>query len=97
MSKAITEGCRAVIVNSVAGNNGVIVIIGLRFNGFHNFCPSEGDRWMINKSLPTFLGLKTNHMGENLLQRIDDGEQLGSWEELEQLTKWNPHKSKEVA
>jgi hypothetical protein len=91
MSKPIEEGCRAVIVNSVAGNNGVIVTVG-KFVG--EVLGWEGcKRWEIDKNLPAAHGSIATTMQEHQLERIDDeGEQLSSWESVEKTIGFVPNR-----
>lgn len=72
----LEPGCRAVIVNSKAGNNGVIVTV-LNYaadanEGLDNLAARNGDRWYIDTEIMTTSGSKINHAGERVLKRIDD-------------------------
>ena len=97
MSKRIIEGCRAVIVNSEAGNNGIEVTVG-KFIGCQ--LTMAGDtRWAIDKRVNTVSGITgrpsgtAQSMEEYQLRRIDDdSEELSSWETVEALCNWNPEK-----
>ena len=92
MGKAIECGCRAVIVNSEAGNDGVEVTVGVYIGKITGWA---GNRWMVDKSLtvsnPDYDGETCLHAHEGSLQRIDyDGNKKLSWESLEHI--WTPDK-----
>ena len=95
MSKPIQKGCRAVIVNSVNGNNGMIVTVG-NFIGVveeeDGMCFGK-DRWEVSPSVKQVRNNRlVNHIQEIRLERIDDydGDELTSWKELEHI--WTPEK-----
>lgn len=94
MSKKIEPGCRAVIVNSQAGNDGIEVVVfsyigdvntvnGLRFD--------QGRRWNIDKIVPTDRGNMISHIAEMHLKRIDDydGNKKASWDDA--CNVWTPN------
>ena len=90
----IEPGCRAVIVNSQAGNNGIVVtVLGIAGEPGLDFTnPREGLRWEIDASLNTTWGETLNHASEHNLQRLkdDDHRQPGSFEALKDI--WVPEK-----
>ena len=95
MSKPIEPGCRAVIINSICGNDGIIVNViascgisyfsGGGMSGIH-----EG--WRIDKYLKRPSGSSRNEVAANQLQRIDDydGNDVISWED--ERCVWQPEK-----
>jgi hypothetical protein len=87
--KPIENGCKARIVNSAIGNNGVVVTVVECIGNVHGFTESAGPRWRIDTDVLTSGGGMTNHMGECQLQRIDyDGNEKSSWEALKDI--WQP-------
>ena len=97
MSKPIESGCMAVIVNSTAGNDGIIVTVG-KFVGIEDGC-SGRNRWAIDKKVRS-VGVKTKtfkgyikSVDEHQLRRIDDNnEKLSTWEAVESICGFNPAK-----
>jgi len=95
MSKPIEAGCRAVIVNSIAGNDGIIVTVG-EFIGEIN--GAFGARqWAIDKKLRGVGRVSgeergyQSHISEHQLRRIDDNEEkLSTWEEVEKVCGFIP-------
>ena len=79
MTRPIEVGCRAEIVNSFAGNDGmrvrVLDYVGT-VNGFN-----YKNRWRISSYVVTTAGDLANHMGELQLRRIDDDLEVGSWDD----------------
>ncbi len=102
----IEPGCRAVIVNSTAGNNGkVVTVLGIAgepgLDGVDIYA-KHGVRWRIDR-LINVVSVETgknkpsvDHIGENKLQRIndDDSRKVVSWEALKDI--WVPEKEKEL-
>lgn len=88
--KPIQNGCKARIVNSAAGNNGVVVTVIERIGDVEGFTTEVGPRWRVDKTLDTIHGTAgADHAGENQLQRIDyDGNEKSSWEALKDI--WQP-------
>ena len=88
MSKPIEEGCRAVIVNSEAGNNGTVVSV-LKSLGEHNYGGGEMHHtWEVDIVL---IGKATidNRVPEFQLKRIDyDGDETTTWEAMKDI--WTP-------
>ena len=81
----IEPGCRAVIVNSRAGNKGIIVTVikNLGGMGIHEW---QGNRWEVDIPMKTTGGRTVNHIGEKQLKRIDnDSRQVTSWESLKDI------------
>ena len=87
MNNELDEGCRAVIINSEAGNNGIHVIVGKYIGEVYGWRGKR--RWAIDTSVISTHGDYATHMQEHQLRRIDD-EELGSWEAVEALCKWKP-------
>lgn len=86
----IEAGCKAVIVGSKAGNNGIIVtVLGFAGEpGFDGFAAREGICWWIDCEINSAHGRLINHIGENLLRRIDDdSRQITSWDALADIYK----------
>ena len=83
--KPIEEGCRAVIVGSLAGNNGIEVTIGK----FLGYIKGWDDRWETDKILNGTRNDKNNSIRESQVRRIDnyDGNTKVEWSEL-----WQPLK-----
>jgi hypothetical protein len=95
--KPIEEGCRAVIVNSTAGNDGIIVTVGAFIGDVECEIPGKWfaeNRWNIDKELTSFDGLiKYSHISERCLRRIDDNnEELSSWEAVEKTIGFVPNR-----
>ena len=90
MSKPIEEGCRAVIVNSKAGNNGIKVGV-LKYFGKASTYRGLDDAWEIDTTLQGVV-LADCVVPEYQLQRIDDydGDEKTSWEEMKDI--WTPEK-----
>jgi hypothetical protein len=82
MSKPIEPGCKAVIVNSDAGNDGIVVTVG-KFAGKINGWDGD-DRWYIDKYVSGLLGGKLNAVREHQLKRIDDydGDEKTTWDSM---------------
>ncbi len=87
--KRIEAGCRAVIVNSVAGNDGILVtVIGAAPD--NDLMVDARNRWYVDKKIKSIV-LETGEtfpssctIAEVKLQRIDDDQQkLGSWYQIE--------------
>jgi len=87
MSKQICTGCRAVVVNSKAGNNGIIVRVGVYIGSHPKY--AGANLWAIDKRLRhvNLAGVEDYSpiINEATLERIDDDEQLGSWSAIESL------------
>ena len=81
----IEAGCRAVIVNSHAGNNGIVVTVIKKLGEVKRFSRLNGDRWEVDTYLKTVNneGIQINHLGESQLKRInDDLRKVVSWDAL---------------
>ncbi len=89
--KRISAGCRAVIVNSVAGNAGILVTVGEfvgKVQGWVGY-----DRWEVDKIVNGTYGDKACHIRERQLLRIDDAQQeLGSWDQIEADCGYSPNR-----
>ena len=82
----IVPGCMAVVINSVAGNNGICVTV-LDYIGVHEFVNGQ-NVWQVDKSLKGvgFFGdprPSTPFIDERLLMRIDGGEFVEDKETVE--------------
>jgi len=89
----IEAGCKAVIVDSRNGYNGVVVtVLGLAGKAGLDDCDNSnkfGDRWFVDRTFMTNWNLEVNHIGEAQMRRIDDdSRQVTSWEELADI--WVP-------
>ena len=84
----IEAGCKAVIVNSKAGNNGIVVtVLGVANENIYESYSCT--IWNIDKCIITSLGRETNTIPELALKRIDDdSRQVVSWEGLADI--WVP-------
>ena len=81
----IEAGCMAVIVNSKAGNDGIVVtVLGVVGPpGLDDFSKSDGVRWAVDREIVSDWGRKHNHVGENNLKRINgDLRKVTSWDAL---------------
>ena len=86
----IEAGCKAVIVNSRAGNNGIVVTV-LGVANENIYAAYSCTIWNIDKCIITSLGVETNTIPELALRRIDDdSRQVTSWEALADI--WTPSK-----
>ncbi len=97
--KPIEAGCRAVIVNSWAGNDGLVVTVICRVEDNKDgidIINATGKRWEIDIYVPTNFAGKINHLGESQLRRIYeyDGNEKISWADMRGI--WQPLKEKEV-
>ena len=98
MSKAIEEGCRAVIVNSKR-NGGAEVIVGERLGNIDPLY--DGVMWAVDKPMKWESAFGDSgfdmYIPEIHLKRIDDydGEEKSTWQELSHL--WVPDELTEVA
>jgi hypothetical protein len=83
------------IINSMAGNNGLIVTVtgfaGIRVDDVDSF-NLYGSRWRVDRYLTTNYGDEINHLGERQLKSLYDGNTKTSWEELKNI--WTPLKYK---
>ena len=81
--KPIEAGCKAVVINSLAGNNGKIVDVGsylgdvvyhdITIDGFYHRIADNGkDFWSISPSLVTTTRQLSDYAPEHNLMRIDD-------------------------
>ena len=83
------------IINSMAGNNGLIVTVtGFAAAKINNVDNSNlyGPRWRIDVYVTTNWGNRINHIGERQLKSLYDGNTKTSWEELKNI--WAPLKDK---
>ena len=88
--KPIIEGCRAVIVNSQEGNNGIIVRVLNRAPDDHSFStPQATNRWHVDKAIRSSHQGDLNHVGECMLIRIDDDEQSKDKYTRQPTTTWD--------
>jgi hypothetical protein len=94
MSKPIEEGCRAVVVNSKADNNGVIVHVGEFIGDDDSFgFPHNKRHWSIDREIMSTDGSIGSSIPECLLKRIDDdNEELSSWEAVEKTIGFVPNR-----
>ena len=87
MKSKIEPNCLARIVNSVAGNNGVVVRVIKYLGDIDPTFPIK-DYWEIDKTLPgaDILGRPSancNWAPESQLQRIDENRKPVAWEDCE--------------
>jgi hypothetical protein len=87
--KPIEEGCRAVIVGSAAGNDGIIVTIGKYIGHVNGWV--EDNYWEIDKAINSKHGTKHDFCGEKKLRRIDD-EDTTTWEHVAETIGFIPNK-----
>ncbi len=83
----IETGCKAIIINSQAGNNGISVVVG-KYIG--NIAGIAGDRWEVDKALRTcyadgIFHTYTYSSDETKLMRIDGFEEIESMKTCEIL------------
>lgn len=86
----IEAGCKAVIVNSSCGHNGIVVTVLRYFGppGSGEFKFSCGPIWETDCELVDSWDVVSNLIGENLLKRIDDdSRQITSWDALADIYK----------
>jgi len=79
----IEAGCKAIIINSRAGNDGIGVIV-IRYIGTVKGW-SHPSHWMIDKTITGDQGSSANHIDESNLMRIDgykDQDQVSDGKEL---------------
>ena len=94
MSRPIEEGCRAVIVNSVCGNDGkevrVIKLVDcVLFSGV-----GLSNKWVIDLYLLNEEGETNNTIGEHQLKRIDyDGDSVEKLEGFNLSDIWIPNRT----
>jgi hypothetical protein len=87
--KPIENGCKARIINSNYGHNGVVVTVICCIGDVEEFTRKHGPRWRTDTGFLTNKGTMVDHMGEIQLQRIDyDGNEKSSWEALKDI--WQP-------
>jgi len=88
MSRPIEEGCRCVIVNSVAGNNGTEIRIIKKLDmARYQGISGNIQEWLMDRSVINKDGISDDICGEHQLKRIDDDrEETCSWSECE----WKP-------
>ena len=67
--KPIEKGCQAIIINSKAGSDGKVVIVGDYLGVVGNF--KYNNHWEIDISIPSTFGNPSNHISEYKLMRID--------------------------
>lgn len=88
--RAIEADCRAVVVNSVYGDNGTVVRV-LRPappSESVKWSPTEGKVWELDTELPTNKGT-CPYSAEHFLRRID--EDWGKTTDFDESI-WTPHK-----
>lgn len=96
--KPIEPGCKARIVKSHAGHEGLIVtVLDIAGDFGLDGCDRDGQygkRWNIDVTLTTNRGFAVSHIGEGQLKRIDDydGNKKISWEDMEDI--WSPKELK---
>lgn len=86
----IEAGCKAVIVNSAVGNDGIIVtVLGVAAPpGSYDYDPEDGEIWRVDKELVDSWGGYGCYTPEFYLRRIDDdSRQITSWEALADIYK----------
>jgi len=92
--KGIERGCKAVIINSHCGNNGLIVTVGDYIGSSAELV--LGDVWEIDRLIPSTNGWVSMEIPQKNLCRLDyDGDQKTSWVELKRI--WQPNKTEELA
>jgi len=92
--KRIERGCKAIIINSRCGNDGIIVTVGNYIGKSEKLV--LGDVWEIDKLIPSTNGWVSMEIPEENLKRIDyDGDEKTSWVELKRI--WQPNKTEELA
>ena len=88
MSKPIEAGCRAVVVDSMAGHSGNILrVLGVAGPAGLDGCDVIGEfgqRWRVDAIVPTNIGDYVNHFGEYQLKRLDDDEP-GNWDDIKDI------------
>lgn len=92
--KRIEDGCRAVIINSRCGNDGLVVTVGHYIGASPRL--AEPDVWEIDRLIPSTNGWMSMEIPEENLKRIDyDGDEKTTWVELQRI--WRPSKITEDA
>jgi len=92
--KGIVNGCKAVIINSHCGNNGLEVTVGNYIGKSNNLVLP--DVWEIDRAIPSTNGWVSMEIPEKNLRRIDyDGDKKSTWYELRNI--WQPNKIEELA
>jgi hypothetical protein len=87
--KPIEEGCKAVIVNSAAGNDGIVVTVGKFIGDKKEWV--YGSHWEIDKTITSRRGQRINFIAEAQLRRIDD-EDTTTWEHVAETIGFIPNK-----
>jgi len=72
MTKKIEPGCRCVIVNSEAGNEGVVVTVKRNLGIVPGVKTNFGDRWEIDGLVNSTTNTPINNVGEYQLKPIDE-------------------------
>jgi len=82
----IEAGCKAVIINSYAGNDGLIVNVIKHLGKVKYYSSEYGDRWEIDATINDTDGIKHNHICVGQLKRIDDdARKVTSWDALKDI------------
>ena len=93
----IQVGKKYEIINSVAGNDGLIVTVTGYAGppGFEGLGASKKERWFIDRFVPTNYGGKVNHLSSCQLKPIRDDRDVISWDEMKDIFIPNDLKVKE--
>ena len=93
----IEIGRKYKIVNSHAGNDGIVVIVTgyagpAGFEGFHR--SAGGHRYFVDRQIKTSRGNTVNHVAEHQLKPVDNAADVISWSEMEGI--WQPESLKDA-
>lgn len=85
--KPIEEGCLAIIINSIAGNNGICVTVGKFIGELPDY--EYPDLWEVDKALKSIDGWGVTYEGDRMcaerqLLRVD-GEEFAEDKELMEI------------
>ena len=88
----IEKGCRAVIINSRYGNNGIIVNVGDKIGYIKGINTLAGAQWTVDQPIKYMKeGRKRPkvryNVGEKHLRRLPDS----GWDKIEELCGWRPN------
>ena len=96
MNNKIEEGCRAIIVNSEAGNNGIVVTVGKKRGaskidyGNGRYSKENYTVWFMSEILENTSGEFGDFIFEYQLQRLPyDGNEKTTWEAMKDV--WTPN------
>lgn len=89
--KPIEPGCKARVVNSTMGYDGIIVTVIRNLGSPSDWTTRHGDVWETDMEAMSLNGVMSPNFGERQLERIDyDGNETTEWEAISDI--WTPER-----